>query len=729
MNNRFLLPVSFFILLALAACAPAAATPSNQGAPQDSGAPAAESPILNEAPASTVTPFQAPMLAATSVPPAAGYEKEAGKPSNQEALPATAQAVQESSAGQILSQSILSPSPPLRSTLPAAPENRLTPVSATVENRLVELEWPAEMRLGDSDIIRLALVPYQEGYLVQAEFPEHQIHSQALQVVQLEGYTLTAIARLDGVNFEIQPAGDQRQYLLAGQTQTWRWTLRPRAPGQQRLAVLVLLEWLPDPGNPAQERQATLFSRGVDVRVASFLGLTRSQAAAGGVVSLVFGSGLGFFALLFRLQPAGSTLKTVKPGRKPAIEPDPGMRITVAENDLLGALFQKYARVSLAGEFLSGYSGARTFLALPVRPDGRSDATTIVKLGRRADIQREYNNYETYVRDSLPPLTARIQSPPVTLRGSERAALQYTFISEPGRLPVSLRLALRENPDPNLLDRLFNTFGPGWWMQRRPAVFRLGEEYDRLLPPHLVVQPIPPAGKALPVLDPARPAEDFSLEMGDAVIVARFPQFEKRLDGISMALTGTAASGRPPLRVRWLSNTPPDHSAGRVTGTRAGLLAEFCKDFERFGLPDPLEQLDERLNETVSGTRSIIHGDLNLENILVGPGGFVWLIDFSETRFGHPLFDFARLETEIIVQVLAARIGSGRIYLKHLESGDPLLGKVEEIAVQCLFNPAVRREYHLALYACCMGALKFTNLDRRQKHLLYLTAARLCLDF
>ncbi len=83
-----------------------------------------------------------------------------------------------------------------------------------------------------------------------------------------------------------------------------------------------------------------------------------------------------------------------------------------------------------------------------MRPNGRSDAYTIVKIGPRPDIQREYRNYETYVRDSLPPLTARIQRPPVTVRGSQRAALQYTFIAEPGRLPVSLRLALRENPMP-----------------------------------------------------------------------------------------------------------------------------------------------------------------------------------------------------------------------------------------------------------------------------------------
>jgi len=621
-------------------------------------------------------------------------------------------------------------SPPAESPLPtaAAPTKAIPPADEPIlESRLVELEWPPKMRLGDSDIVRLALTPYQEGYLVQAEFPEHAVQSQTIHVEQLAGYTLAATARLDGVGFAIQPSGDQLQYLPVGQPLTWRWTIQPRAAGQQRLAVMLLLQWLPDASSPDKERQTLLFSKGLDVRVTSFLGLTQGQAAAGGIFSLVFGGGISLFALIYRPRPAGAALRTLAPDPKLALEPNPGMQLRADERSLLAALFQRYARLSLVSEFLSGYSGARAFLALPVRPNGRSDAYTIVKIGPKDDIQREFQNYETYVRDSLPPMTARIQRPPVTVRGSERAALQYTFIAEPGRLPVSLRLALREKPDPDLLFRLFNSFGPNWWMQREPRVFRLGEEYDRLLPPHYVLQPVAASGKALPALEPNRPPGSMVFSPGNTLLAARFPHAKKRQDGISMTLTGLPTPGQPPVRVRWLSNTPPDHSPGRVTATRRTLLQEYTAGFDRFGLPDPIEQLEERLNETVTGSQSIIHGDLNLENILVGPGELVWLIDFSETRLGHPLFDFSRLATEIIAHVLAARIGSGKIYLDELSAGNPLLHAVEEIAGKCLLNPTARREYHLALYASCLGALKFANLDRRQKHLLYLTAAYMCL--
>ena len=44
---------------------------------------------------------------------------------------------------------------------------------------------------------------------------------------------------------------------------------------------------------------------------------------------------------------------------------------------------------------------------------------------------------------------------------------------------------------------------------------------------------------------------------------------------------------------------------------------------------EDLERLPAWLNQTVAGTQSTIHGDLNLENALVGPGGIVWLIDFA----------------------------------------------------------------------------------------------------
>jgi hypothetical protein len=212
------------------------------------------------------------------------------------------------------------------------------------------------------------------------------------------------------------------------------------------------------------------------------------------------------------------------------------------------------------------------------------------------------------------------------------------------------------------------------------------------------------------------------------VTLRNFPHAEQRADGQSLSLRGEPPPGSPPLRVRWLSPDNPEGATGRVAATRRTLLEGFIARLDLLGLPDPLQRLPALLNERLSGTLSTIHGDLNLENVLVGPGDFIWLIDFAMTRDGHPLYDFAHLEAEIIAHVIAPRTPAGN-YLQALRADqDPLLRALHEIAGRCLFNPSQPREYFLALYMACVGALKYTNLGPAQKHLLYLTAAFLSQD-
>ena len=435
------------------------------------------------------------------------------------------------------------------------------------------------------------------------------------------------------------------------------------------------------------------------------------------------------------------------PNPNVVLEPLPGSFLPSEAQDLLRALFARYARVVVTAEFRSGYSGSRTWLVLPVHADGRRDAQTIVKLGPAPLIQAEFNNYETFVKDTLPPITARIQQPPVGLprhagngqKSTRPAALRYTFIGQSGQAPTSLRQALLADPDPAYLQRLFDTFGPNWWMQRRPATFRLGEEYDPRLPAHLVLEPCQPGRSGSQVLDGRQPPAGLGLNPGDVVALHQFNRCELRADGVSYSLEGKAGPGQPPLRLRWVRpaqaagslpgssrplQPPFEGSHGRVVATRRDLLAEAVAGMDRFGLPDPLDCLTAWLDETISGSQSVIHGDLNLENILVGPGKLVWLIDFARTRLGHPLADFAHLQAEIIAQVVAIQETSPETFLRSLQSGSsPLLAALESIASHCLANPSQPREYRLALAVTSLGMLKYMNLTPSARHFLYLTAA------
>lgn len=730
MSRRVGLCLLFGLALLLAGCQ-TAATPA--------GTPAAKVTIVQtqivqptKAPEATKAP-QPTAIPATAVPtatPAATKVPEPTKaaevtrPATATQLPAarTPTALPSTTATRpaAATQPVVSPTagavPTLAPTSSAAP----TPVQ---EQRMIELEWPGTLRLGESDLVRLSIVPYQGGYIVQAEFPEHNIEGEPITVVQQAGFLLSGVARLDGVGFEISPSNEIEHPLPKDETVTWRWALSPRTAGQQRLSISLSLRWTPESGNPAAPRQQLAFSRGLTVQVSSVFGLSRPQALTVGFIGLVVGAGLGLGALAFRPRAVRSLLRTEQPNMSLVLEPRSGIQLDREEAGLLRALFNHYRRLAIESEFLSGYSGARTFLALPVHPDDRADAYTIVKIGTRESIQREAAAYEHYVKDRLPPVTARIQHAPVTLPGSRRAAVRYTFIAEPGRFPTSLRLALQADPNPALLWRLFETFGPNWWMQRRAVPFRWAQEYDRLLPPHLVLQPTPSAGRPALTLDEHSPPGATLLAVGDLVWVKAFQRAELRPDGASYALAGKPQPGEAPLRVRWLADRPPDGAVARVTATRRTLLESWSMGIDLHGLPDPLAGLEALLDQTVQGSRSIIHGDLNLENVLVGPGGFTWLIDFSETREGHPLFDFAHLAAEIVAHLYAPAL-SAEAYVARLRNSDlALLSAVEGIAGRCLFNPAAPAEYRVALRLACLGALKYPTLDAHARELLFLTAA------
>jgi hypothetical protein len=627
----------------------------------------------------------------------------------------------------------------------------LTIEPTRVEPRLIELEWPPTMRLGESDLIRISLAIVQGGVVVTAEFDNHLVATQAVVVPRPTGYDLEGIGQLNGVGFEIEPTGEQIFSLPEDQRVTWRWTITPRAVGQQRLSLNLRLRWTPSFGNTqGTVRETTLFDRGLNVNVNAFFGLTSGQATALGFIGLMVGGGLSLpLAATFVIRPRRKSLPSFAPNDSLVIEKHPSFDLTPEEKKLLQVLFRRYARLTLEAEFRSGYSGARTFLALPVHADGRADAYTIAKIGDVDSIQREYENYERFVKDTLPPITARIQESPVQLPGTGggRAVLRYTFIGEAGKMPTSLRELLISNSpiSGQLLEKLFSTFGPNWWMQRRPYTFRLAQEYDRMLPAHFVLEPVETMRAstetmhASSLLDGRREPSAYNFKVGDVVALKHLRIAERRPDGKSLSLVGETVPGHPPLRVRWHSLTPPEGATAKVVATRETLLREFVKGYGLFGLPDPILKLTSLLNERVIGTQSTIHGDLNVENILVGLGDFLWLIDFAQTRDGHTLYDFAHLEAEIIAHVIAPKLTSPSDILSLIpisiqSSQSPhaplltphaLLSTLHTIATRCLFNPNQPREYQLALTLACLGALKFTNLNSHQKHALYLAAAQL----
>jgi hypothetical protein len=606
-----------------------------------------------------------------------------------------------------------------RPPTPPPPKPTTSP-QERIEDWIVDLDWPTTIELGQADVIRLTMVPSESGLVIEAEFADHESTTRHIPIVRPEGYLLTAVAELHATNFKISPQGPQHRELVIGKEETWYWTITPQQGGRQRMSLSLLMEWQALTGQIPQTRQFGSFSHGFEVHVFSIMGMSWSRA-----LTLFVGSFLALVVLVtvvVRRALRGQVIQILRPNPEVHLEPQVGISLSSQEGRLLQTIFREYRRVVVEKEFMSGYSGARTFMTIPVREDQKADARTIIKLSDNASIQREFHNYQRYVKNTLPPTTARIQQQPVTIRNSHLAALRYTFIGMPGETPLSLRLALLQNPDPAWFTRLADAFGPNWWMQRTPYTFRLPQEYDRKLPAHFTLRPTRGNGK---LVDGRDNSTQLDISPGDLVQLTNFSVKSVNPQQRKFSLVGKAKDGQAPLRVSYFGNHLPSKLIGKVEVTRQSFFEQVVDGFDLFGLPDPLAKLSTVLDETVQGTRAVIHGDLNLENILIGPGDTLWLIDFSETREGHTLFDFAHLYVEVVAHTLSQQVENPEAYLCGLERGFPLLDTLSEVAGRYLFNQQDISEFNLVAYVSCLGALKYRNLDAESRHLLYLTAAHL----
>ena len=145
----------------------------------------------------------------------------------------------------------------------------------------------------------------------------------------------------------------------------------------------------------------------------------------------------------------------------------------------------------------------------------------------------------------------------------------------------------------------------------------------------------------------------------------------------------------------------------------------------------------------------MVHGDLNLANVLLDDAGNTWLIDYYWTRTGHALDDLAKLENDLkfILLPLADDEALVRAFAleRHLASGedllappgspppallaDPALAKIHaavarlrELAAELLREaglapPVPAREYRIAQLRYGAHTLSFAECDLRQKRL------------
>ncbi len=460
------------------------------------------------------------------------------------------------------------------------------------------------------------------------------------------------------------------------------------------------------------------------------------------------------------------------------VKPKGGIALNHLEIEVLQQLFRGHARVEIERELEGGHTPARVLVATPYRADGHADASVVVKLDERQAILYEKMRYDSFVRDTLPPTSARVVDNPVVPDNSPLGGLKYTFVRSSSQVgPVDLAVYARDHGPEALSELLWESlyrfFGETWWSQRHPYRFGVWQEYEMVLPPALVVEVAPglaaPRRKLTPMGQWSRRGRFAHQEV---VALEGFTVEDFYPDRNAIQLTsgaGPEASNRAgKLEVRGIRLPSPqfyrggivDRLVGQVVATRDDLLyqqvAELEPDFdldsdrlpEQPGfpvqLPNPLKRYLNLLQRRVAGSLCIIHGDLHLHNILVGPGGNAWLIDFANTREGHTLFDWAVLESSLLTEVVApaidgeawgdiwpvinllAEVGlSGEAPRGRLpvERALHCIAAVRGIVADCLADPENWSEYFVALALCAMRGLRWKSIAPKGRRLLFLVSA------
>ncbi len=354
---------------------------------------------------------------------------------------------------------------------------------------------------------------------------------------------------------------------------------------------------------------------------------------------------------------------------------------------VLKRMFAGYERVVIRKEFGSGQSGGRVLEVRPVIAAGEVELRAVVKLGAISLIQKEFNAYTKFIVNKLPYI-ANIIDNPVLLPEQGWGGLRYTLQGGGGTFEVvslldySRRAEVSVEQAVKILNDLLKIMDNLWSQSRLEPDFYLQRRYARLLPVdwllrHPPAQPDP----AAPLMTPERlPSDPF--QAGQQVRVQGFAVVKVDWPDRSVTLQTPEKSSAPTAYVRLKSTAIEQFAAldvgqiiaeplpGQIIETRddrlrsevQAILGPTVEPTAPLPLPDgtsltnPLTRLEDLLDTLRPVKFGPIHGDFNLENILIDERGFTSLIDFAEARRDHLLHDPLRLETEITTKLLADRL-------------------------------------------------------------------------
>jgi hypothetical protein len=171
---------------------------------------------------------------------------------------------------------------------------RGTAQPAIPERRRLTLEFPPQIRAGDSDLVRLRLEVDDLGNLTPtAEIGGNVITGEVVEIPNLyESHHVIAEARFDLAGMEVRPAELVSEPLAPGNSVTFRWSIRPPDVGVYRGTIWLYLRFVDK--QTGEESQKTVSAQLVEIEAVNFLGLSGEFARTTGVIGSVVGTIIGF---------------------------------------------------------------------------------------------------------------------------------------------------------------------------------------------------------------------------------------------------------------------------------------------------------------------------------------------------------------------------------------------------------------------------------------------------
>ncbi|MCA9931340.1 MAG: phosphotransferase [Anaerolineales bacterium] len=459
------------------------------------------------------------------------------------------------------------------------------------------------------------------------------------------------------------------------------------------------------------------------------------------------------------------------------------IHLTSSEMEVLESMFSQHERVVIKDEFLGGFGGVHVLWIRPIATNG-AELPVVAKLGSIEIIKKEWDAFQQFVAKKVPNI-ARLYGELALSKNGEYAGICYPMAGD-GRFYAESLASFAAHAPTRIVtyvlqNHLFASMEAMWQDNSLYPEAPVAASFDPILPANILVEATPKESTTPLAVSPQSLQQQqhyrgvdirltgFIVEEIDVYkneLTLNVPQGNDRLPK-SFRIRVTAVSDPTPFTT---GNPLPFPISGIIQDTRETYLQQWVTrlftdinaaatpiklpDLEP--LPNPLAQLNNLLTQTRDVYIGPIHGDLNLQNILVEydeQSQHIFLIDFAAAREDIVLHDLWRLETGIWLYLVPPLLQQAGLTLTEIPALNQAVHTAVSTANQPTFNPAlekafyilttVRRqanqyfvqknkwsEYYNGLIPYLLGALKFKNLDHvptapLPKQIAFITAASL----